>query len=261
MYRRDTSWHSAAVLVFVLTVALGSSAQVKGGWSDRGEMDASAGETLVSPRVMLHALIRAGRIADLRWPDFPDYRADVEKFYSHSGYAPAWLRDGRPTPQALQMIGILQQADSEGLRAEDYDASRWPERLAGLRSQHSPSDEVRFDVALTVCAMRYASGLRVGRISPRYFKFGLDEGPKPTDLAMFVQQRLADGKDLKGELAGIEPPFEGYRELRRALLTMMQLAKRDDGEKLPMPQDIGYPGPPYPGFARLARLLQISPRG
>ena len=220
-------------------------------------MDASAGETLVSPRVMLHALIRAGRIADLRWPDFSDYRADVEKFYARSGYAPAWLRDGRPTPQALQMIDILRQADSEGLRAEDYDASRWPERLAGLQRQHSPSDEVRFDVAMTVCAMRYASGLRAGRISPRYFKFGLDEDPKQTDLAMFVQQRLADGEDLKGELAGLEPPFEGYRELRKALLTMMPLAKRDDGGKLPMPQDIGYPGPPYPGFARLARLLRL----
>ncbi len=257
MYRRDVSWRSAAVLIFVLTVALGTSAQDKGGRSDRGKMDASAGETLERSQVTLRALIRAGRLADLRWPDFSDYRTDVMKFYSRSDYASAWLRDGRPTPQALQMIDILQQADGEGLRAEDYDSSRWAARLALLQKQHSPSDEARFDVALTVCAMRYASGLHVGRINPRYFKFALDEDRTELDLPAFVQQRLADGKDLNSVLAAIEPPFAGYRELRKALLRYEQLAKEDDGEKLPMPKDIGYPGPPYPGFIRLTRLLRL----
>lgn len=257
MYRSDVSGRSAAVLILVLTVALGVNAQGKGGWSNRRDMDASAGKRLEGPQITLRALVRAGRIADLRWPDFSDYRDEVEKFYGRSGYAPAWLGDGKPTAQALQMIDILREADSEGLNAEDYDSSRWPERLARLQHRDSVSDEMHFDLALTVCAMRYVSGLREGRINPRYFNFELDADPKQTDLPMFVQQRLADGKDLKGELAGMEPPFEGYRELRKALLTLMPLAKRDDGEKLPVPKDSGYPGPPYAGFARLARLLRL----
>jgi murein L,D-transpeptidase YcbB/YkuD len=71
------------------------------------------------------------------------------------------------------------------------------------------------------------------------------------------QQRLAAGNDLKSELAGIDPPFVGYRELRKALFRYMRLASEDNGEKLPMPTDMGYPGPPYPGFIRLTQLLRL----
>ncbi len=71
------------------------------------------------------------------------------------------------------------------------------------------------------------------------------------------QRRLAEEYDLKSDLAGIDPSFAGYRELRKALLRYMRLAKEDNGEKLPMPTDMGYPGPPYPGFIRLTQLLRL----
>jgi murein L,D-transpeptidase YcbB/YkuD len=250
MCRRYVSGRVVYVVSFLLTVTLALNAQDESGAWHGGHISPSAH---AKP---LHALVLSGRLDDLRWPDFSDHRGDVENFYSRSGYSPAWLQDGRPTTQALQMIDILQQADADGLRADDYDASRWLERLALLQRRHSLSDEVRFDVALTVCAMRYVSDLRVGRINPRYFKFDLDVGPNELDLPMFVHQRLADGKDLKSALAGIEPPFVGYRNLRKALSTYMRLAIEDDGEKVPMPEDIGYPGLPYAGFDRLTRLLR-----
>ena len=257
MCRSNASWRCAAVLIFVLTVALGTSAQVKGGWPHRGNVATNAEKRPDSQPMRLRALIRAGRLADLRWPDFSDYRDEVEKFYASSRYATAWLRGGQPTPQALQMVDILRAADSEGLDAEDYDASRWPERLARLQRPDSESDELQFDLALTVCAMRYSSNLREGRVNPKQLNFELDAGPRKMDLPMFVQQRLANGKDLPAELASLEPPLAGYRELRRVLLTYRRLAKEDDGEKLPLPKDMGYPGPPYAGFARLARLLRL----
>jgi murein L,D-transpeptidase YcbB/YkuD len=71
------------------------------------------------------------------------------------------------------------------------------------------------------------------------------------------QQRLAGGNDLKSGLAGIDPPSVGYRELRKALLRYMRLAREDNGEKLPMPTGMGYPGPPYTGFIRLTQLLRL----
>lgn len=114
---------------------------------------------------------------------------------------------------------------------------------------------MRFDLALTICAMRYLSDLRLGRVSPRYFNFALDKGAKEIDLPMLVQS-LADGKDLRSELEHIEPPFPGYRRLRMALSTYMRLAREDDGQPLPMPTDLGYPGPPYAGFMRLTTLLR-----
>ena len=95
------------------------------------------------------------------------------------------------------MIEILQQADLQGLRAEDYDSSRWPERLARLQHAHTLRDEVRFDVALTVCTMRYVSDVRVGRMNPRYFQFRLNVGPKKLDLSMFVQKLLGERNRLE----------------------------------------------------------------
>ena len=58
----------------------------------------------------LREIVAAGRLADLRWPDFSDYRAYVQTFYESSGYSPAWTRGNQATPQALAIIEILKQA-------------------------------------------------------------------------------------------------------------------------------------------------------
>src|SRR5271170_6668580 len=67
----------------------------------------------------LREIIDSGRHEDLRWPDFSDYRTHLTNFYRRSGYKPAWIRDSQPTPQALELIKIFQDADQEGLRTED----------------------------------------------------------------------------------------------------------------------------------------------
>ena len=271
MPRRDASYSTVLLIFMILSVAPGFSADGSG-WSSDEHVAGAVAETPVAPEATLHALVRAARIDGLRWPDFSDHRADVQQFYSRSHDAPAWLHDGQPTPQALQMIAILQQADSEGLRAEDYDSYRWLERLAALQRPHSVSDDVRFDAALTVCAMRYVSDVRAGRIDPRNlgweFNAGHNQGrpdeqtrlatvPQRFDLSRFVHQHLAGGKDLKSELAKIEPPYAAYRELRAALVKYMRLAEQDDGGTLPLADGFGYPGPPYRGYSRLVRLLRL----
>jgi hypothetical protein len=107
-------------------LALGISAQT----DSRGNPENS--------RTTLRAIVASGRLVTLRWPNFPDYRAQVESLYQRSGYATVWIHNGHPTPQALEMIAILQQADSKGLLAEDYDARSWPRRLSLLQTQHTP---------------------------------------------------------------------------------------------------------------------------
>jgi L,D-transpeptidase YcbB len=77
-------------------------------------------------------------------------------------------------------------------------------------------------------------------------------------LPTFVLRHLANGNDLHAELAALEPPFAGYRELQAQLRIYEQLARQDDGQKLPMANEpTGYPGPPYAGFERLCRLLRL----
>jgi murein L,D-transpeptidase YcbB/YkuD len=241
----------SSLLVVAAPAVYAQSRRQSTGAKATNEPGASAKEALGS-------ILRAGKLEDLQWPDFSDHRNDVASLYKLSNYTLVWLRNGRPIPQTLQLIGILQDADSEGLRPEDYDGSRWAARLSRMQSQHSADEEVHFDVALTVCAMRYSSDLRIGRTNPQEFKFAIDEGPKENnDLPSFVMQRLANGNNLRAEMAALEPPLAGYRELKGALRVYEQLAQRDDGQKLPSAEAPGYPGPPYPGYERLCRFLHL----
>src|SRR5207253_4526450 len=110
---------------------------------------------------VLREIVTSGRLSDLRWPDFSDYRVHLENFYEPFAYGLAWIRDRSPTPQARAIIEVLQQADSRGLNAEDYDGSRWNGRLTQLGQAAAAA---RFDGALTVCLMRYISDLRIGKV-------------------------------------------------------------------------------------------------
>ena len=138
--RRGGAWE-ALTFVAVLTATTGAAAS------------SMAPQITTSTSNQLQSLIDAGRLEDLRWPDFTDYRDNVKRFYEGSGYSLAWFNDEHPIPQAIAAITALEQADQVGLMADDYDGPRWKDRLAKLsgRNQHPPDDDaVRFDLALTV---------------------------------------------------------------------------------------------------------------
>jgi murein L,D-transpeptidase YcbB/YkuD len=204
----------------------------------------------------LSTIIDSGRHEDLRWPDFSDYRAHLDNFYRPSGYKLAWIHDRQPTTQALELIKIFQDADQEGLRAEDYDAPRWDDRLVLLKGPDQDDDEARFDAALTICIMRYISDLHIGRINPQSLGFEFNVSNKKLNLPDFVRERLVGGSGLRSELIAVEPPFKEYQRLRATLQHYIELEKNDDGEKV---LDAGpvSPGDQYAGIAGLAKRLRL----
>lgn len=209
----------------------------------------------------LHAIVQAGYLAELRWPDFSDYRQHLVKFYDSYGYSLPWVRGMQPTPQAQEVIALLLKADQKGLSAEDYDGSRWSARLAKLRpaAQHpTEEDALRFDAAMTVCVMRYISDLHIGKVNPRHFDFGIDVEAKKYDLPDFLRNHVVDGSNLPEVLAQVEPPYPGYRREIQALQIYMELARKDDGEQLPPVKKTVAPGDAYPGVPRLTRLLRLT---
>ena len=119
----------------------------------------------------IQSIVSAGNLPDMRWPNFRDYKPWLQKFYEPAEFAPAWVQGSAPSPQARAMIDLFAHAWQKGLEPDDYDASRWEARLRGLESPSS--DIAAFDVALTVCTMRYVSDLRIGRINPKHVKFDL----------------------------------------------------------------------------------------
>ncbi|HEY6292490.1 MAG TPA: hypothetical protein VI455_13155, partial [Terriglobia bacterium] len=220
--------HRRLVTVAV-TIALICACGGKATHSDNGQGVSLAAQTepqRLSPQGQsaLEALVASGQLADLRWPDFTDYRAHVNDFYEPVQYALAWMRGGTVTPQALAVIALLENADSKGLHAEDYDGPRWAGRLEKLRQSSPPTteDELgRFDLALTVSLMRYISDLHIGKVNPRHFNFGLDIENKKYKLQDLLRERIVNGTDVNTVLAQVEPQFDGYRRTIQALQTYL----------------------------------------
>ncbi len=207
----------------------------------------------------LCALSESGRLGDLRWPDFADYRAQVRSFYQPANYQLSWVKDGQPTAQALGIIHALRDSDLAGLRATDYDGPRWDDRLSHLGPSSSASDLARFDLALTVSAMRYLADVHSGRISPKYFKFGLDVRHKRYDVADFLRARLVSAQDVVPALAEVEPPYPGYQRTKAALERYLTLEEAGDARPLPRIKKPIEPGEAYPNLAQLdQRLRQLG---
>jgi murein L,D-transpeptidase YcbB/YkuD len=223
----------------------------------RGSQVAATADASSEFATTLRQIAASGQLSDLRWPDFSDYRIHVTNFYEASNYAPAWLNNNEPTQQAQTLIEVLKQADAKGLNAEDYDGSRWTDRLARLRQSPSPADRAHFDAALTVCVMRYVSDLHIGRVNPQHFKFNLDVSAKKYDLPAFLRDKLIQGADVRAELDQVEPPFAGYKRTLRALQQYMELSRQDNAEQLPVPAKPVDPGGTYDGVPRLTRLLRL----
>jgi murein L,D-transpeptidase YcbB/YkuD len=210
----------------------------------------------VTARKDLSALIRTGRLAEMRWPNFADQRGPIEDFYKPARYELAWIDEaGRPTEQALALIAALESADQQGLRPEDYDGPRWAARLAYLQSTPSisPAELARLDLALTVSVMRYVSDLHRGRLSPAQFHFSWPR--KECNTAAIVRDQLVKAKDVNGVLDQLQPPYNGYRRTLKALNEYIAMAKEGQGE-LPMPAKPVWSGDIYPGVEELAKRLK-----
>ena len=222
----------------------------------------SSGITATQGHGALGALIDAGTLSDLRWPKFIDYRESIGRFYQPGAYSLAWIRDGHPSPQALAMIGVFKQAAAKGLNADDYDASRWDARVAKLQAtapSASATDLAHFDLAMTVCAMRFISDLHVGRVNPQHFIFGLDVGSKKYDLAEVLRNQLINSADVNSAIAKVEPQYDGYQRAETALAAYLKLAAAGDAPLIPVPPKGIHPNAPYPDAAALAtRLRQLG---
>lgn len=169
------------------------------------------------PDPALHQLVDSGTLSELRWPNFTRIQPEVARFYELNGYQLAWIRSGAITPQAQTLIGVLQNAALKGLDPLDYNGTRWSASDAGRE---------RFDVALTVSAMRYVSDISGGKVDPKVFSFGLDFDQKKCALADALRA-LANARDVIAELDRLEPPFEGYRRTEDALARYLARARED----------------------------------
>jgi murein L,D-transpeptidase YcbB/YkuD len=213
-------------------------------------------ETAKAAGAALRPFVASGKLESLRWPDFRDVSGDTARFYEDRGYAPAWVDGAGPTAQAKVVVSILQKSAQKGLNPEDYDASRWRAREEALVGTPTREEIARFDLALSVCLLRYVSALDVGRINPQHIKFDLDLNHRKTDLPEFVAQ-VSQAADIVPLMDELEPQEDGYSRTAQALRTYLVLAQQDPAEKLSVPEKPVAPGSTYAGMALLVPKLKL----
>jgi murein L,D-transpeptidase YcbB/YkuD len=210
----------------------------------------------------LRAIVSAGKLAELRWSDISDVRGAAQELYSRAGYSLLWIRGGHPTAQARAMIAQMRQAALKGLDPADYDAPRWDARLAALATAPSAAretDEVNFDTALTVSAMRFISDLHVGRVNPKGVRFDFAVAHRDYDLGGFVATRILGATDMAAAIREVEPPYAGYERAETALAAYLKLATGGDTAPVPAVRNSVHPGDSWTGLPQLAaRLRQLG---
>lgn len=254
-----TSWLllPQLLIMFFLLFRFGSFAIPRANTATHSSASGNAQALSSDVQTWLRTTINDGHFPELRWPDFSDYRNYLENFYRLNSYSLWWVRGQEPTPQARQMISLLLQSELKGLSPDDYDGARWHDRLASLKQYPNESEAAKFDLALSVCAMRYISDLHIGKVNPKRVAFFLDEGSKKYDLPVFLKDHVVDAADVSTALAQAEPQYPGYRRTLEALHRYMEFAQQDDGEQLPPVGKAILPGQVYSGIPRVARLLRL----
>ena len=152
-------------------------------------------------------------------------------FYSARHFQPAWLNLYQPKPVADQFIRVLQQAESEGLRSEEYHLKDIQTRVRLLREQVSNSvpsaawneTAAGLDLFLTDAFFLYAEHLLNGRIDPSGLDVKFPGSSRPFRHAAFLEQTLSRGQ-LAQDLAALSMTHPAYRKLKSALAQYHLLA-------------------------------------
>lgn len=165
-----------------------------------------------------------------------------------------WFEGVRPTPQARALLQALSNAESFGLRSNDYALPAPHESVdRALRGAADAALRARIDASLTASASRFVAHLHRGRVSPKAAGFDLPVSSLDPDV---VVQQLAGSPDVEAVIAAIEPRPPPYRLLRRALLRQRELAQRPELNRLPeLPQRSVRAGEEYSGAPALRTLL------
>ena len=194
----------------------------------------------------IRAVVEKKQLPTLRWPNYSDYQPAVTTFYDDRDYELAWLRDLKPTAEATAFMQAFQGAGAKGLNPDDYDAWRWPGRVAQIAQIAAKGDTTngaadtvaQFDAAMTICIMRYISDLRIGRVNPQHFNFDIDVRDKKYDLAEFVSDNVVDATDVPAMIRKVEPDSDQYRATEAALAHYLDLARLQEAAAAPPLPDV-----------------------
>src|SRR6266705_7076314 len=154
----------------------------------------------------------------------------LPQFYTRRLYWPAWSNDAGLLPQVDSLLKALREAESEGLRSQDYHLTRLEGLRTDLRQQQSQTAPLSaaaladLDLLLTDALLTYGSHLlygRYGRVAPRISNVMFDTSQEKIDVVDVLQQGL-EANRLADAVHSLLPRHPDYARLRQALARYRQ---------------------------------------
>lgn len=195
-------------MTFRIRTALISSAVALvvacGGGPGRDEMQVALATMLDSAKAPAH-------LAGISWET-------LRGIYADRGGHPLWVSASEPLPRARALVEGMSEAESEGLRAADYDLDGLREALHRTyrEGKTTAAELAELDVRLTGLYLSYGSDLLAGRIDP-----------SAVDPGWYIQTRRASADstlravartdDFDGMVQQLAPRQEEYAALVAAL--------------------------------------------
>jgi L,D-transpeptidase YcbB len=144
-------------------------------------------------------------------------RLAVFNQYSGFGYKPIWTADGKATERAQRVLNVLASAEEDGLEMARYLPAGLETFDTNLAARSfTPQEQAKFDVALTVAALRYARHLSGGQFDPR--KLSLYHDLKNSAVEPEVALKVLRFSPYPQQyLQSLAPSLQEYRLLKAEL--------------------------------------------
>ncbi len=160
--------------------------------------------------------------------------ADIDnkltEIYHGNGLQPFWIKDGMPSSRAVDIISVLDDAESHGLDSANYLA----DKIHKYWDSKDATGLVRLDILLTMGMMRYVADQREGRIAPREIDPVLFETAHDAEVDWAALMQVAfETLNMKAFLEQQAPPALQYRELRKKLSEYRALAVKGGWPEIP----------------------------
>ena len=265
---RTTTFRDATMVLTLLLANLAGCKHAE--QEDNAPRAAKSRPNSTAYAASVQQVLNSPQLPILKWENYADDQDAVKKFYTDRNFEVAWTRDGKPTVEATALIAMFTNADQKGLSAEDYDASRWPARVQKIEqiastdsSDNAKNLVAQFDVAMTICAMRFISDLHSGRINPQTLNWDIDTPGKRAafDTASFLNDQVVDATDTPSVVSAAEPQNPMYRATEQGLANYLALAKAQDANQqspLPGVDKTVEVGGSYPALPALMARLQFE---
>lgn len=184
-------------------------------------------------------------------------KAVAEAVVSHYAKHPqfVWVDANGPTERAGRVLDLLDRAEEYGLNGSDYSVSK--PRLAQASDEEGRSrrlqEMLRFELALSAKALRYARDAHMGRVDPNKLSGFHDFKPKAMDPGVVLGILTGSGSPER-YLQSLHPQNEEFAALK-AELARLRAEAADDDEVVVDANLLLKPGGSHPDFPKLLRLI------